>query len=167
MNVAVEKSKENVDESYQLYLTFTLAGEEYGVDILRVQEVKVWSKATVLPNNPEYMKGVIDLRGTIVPIIDLRTYFGIESVEYDATTVIIVLQVRLDHRERTIGIVVDSVSGVLDILQSDIKPVDEYRINTKTEALTGVASANSKFVIILNTDRLLDAAEMDRLEGIK
>jgi len=121
MSMAAVKNDAIIDEAHDQYLTFSLAGEEYGVDILGVQEVKVWTRVTVLPNTPGYIKGVLDLRGAIVPIIDLRARFGMECVDYDTTTVIIVLKLNIDSRERIIGLVVDSVSDVLDIRHSDIK----------------------------------------------
>ena len=91
------------------YLTFMLAGEEYGVDILRVQEIKGWDNVTPIPNTPSYIKGVINLRGTIVPIIDLRERFSLETISYGPTTVVIVLKVNSDKGSRTMGIVVDAV----------------------------------------------------------
>jgi len=139
---------EMVDEASDQYLTFSLAGEEYGVDILGVQEVKVWTEVTVLPNTPSYIKGVLNLRGAIVPIIDLRTRFGIESVDYSETTVI----------------VVDAVSDVLDIPHSAQKSVDDFDLNSRSEAITGVATVNDKLVIMMNAAKLLDASEMAGLE---
>jgi len=154
-----------IDEARDQYLTFSLAGEEYGVDILGVQEVKVWTRVTVLPNTPGYIKGVLDLRGAIVPIIDLRARFGMEYVDYDKTTVIIVLKLNIDNRQRIIGLVVDSVSDVLDIRHSDIKSIDEFDLRSKSEAVTGVATVNSKLVIMLDAAKLLDASEMESLAG--
>lgn len=166
MSMAAVKHDAIIDEAHDQYLTFSLAGEEYGVDILGVQEVKVWTRVTVLPNTPGYIKGVLDLRGAIVPIIDLRARFGMERVDYDATTVIIVLKLNIDSRERIIGLVVDSVSDVLDIRHSDIKSVDEFDLRSKSEAVTGVATVNSKLVIMLDAAKLLDASEMELLASM-
>lgn len=163
MNTVVEKSEQALDEPSMQYLTFSLAGEEYGVDILGVQEVKVWTKVTVLPNTPGYIKGVLDLRGAIVPIIDLRARFGIDAADYDATTVIIVLKLQIEGRQRTIGLVVDSVSDVLDIGDTDIKSVDEFELRSTSEAVTGVATVNAKLVIMLDASRLLNASEIEAL----
>jgi len=156
---------ETIDEATSQFLTFSLAGEEYGVDILRVQEVKVWTEVTVLPNTPSYIKGVLNLRGVIVPIIDLRARFEMEAVEYDDTTVIVVLKLLIENRERIIGLVVDSVSDVLDIPGSAVKPVSEFELNSRSEAITGVATVNNKLVIMMDATKLLDASEMSRLEA--
>ncbi len=145
------------------YLTFSLAGEEYGVDILGVQEVKVWTEVTVLPNTPVYVKGVLNLRGTVVPIIDLRLCFSMEQVDYDATTVIVVLKLDIEGRERTIGLVVDSVSDVLDINNSQIRTTDEFDMTSQTDAITGVATLESKMVILLDAAKLLSAGELAEL----
>jgi purine-binding chemotaxis protein CheW len=153
-----------VDEAADQYLTFTLAGEEYGVDILGVQEVKVWSGVTVLPNTPAYIKGVLNLRGIIVPIIDLRTRFGLSSVDYTDNTVIVVLKLEIDKRSRIIGLVVDAVSDVLDIPHSAIKGVDDFDLNSRSGAITGVATVNDKLIIMMEAARLLDASEMAGLE---
>jgi purine-binding chemotaxis protein CheW len=167
VNMPVEKMGNIVDEDYDQYLTFSLAGEEYGVDILGVQEVKVWTEVTVLPNTPAYIKGVLDLRGAIVPIIDLRARFGIEDVDYDATTVIVVLKLAIENQDRIIGLVVDAVSDVLDIRHSDIKSVDDFDLRSRSEAVTGVATVNSKLVIMLDAARLYATSEVEQLEEIK
>ena len=167
MSIPVEKMANIVDEASNQYLTFSLAGEEYGVDILGVQEVKVWTTVTVLPNTPGFIKGVLDLRGAIVPIIDLRARFGIEAVDYDDTTVIVVLKLKIENRDRIIGLVVDSVSDVLDIRQSDIKSIDDFDLRSRSEAVTGVATVNSKLVIMLDASRLYasSAIEMQHVTG--
>ena len=102
-------------EVEQEYLTFILQGEEYGIDILCVQEIRVWSPVTELPNKPEYIKGVINLRGVIIPIIDLRQRFGKTALEYTEQTVTIILKNKQDKNSMVVGIVVDAVSGALRI----------------------------------------------------
>ena len=166
MSIPVEKMENIGDEAFDQYLTFSLAGEEYGVDILGVQEVKVWTSVTVLPNTPAYIKGVLDLRGAIVPIIDLRARFGIDGVDYDDTTVIVVLKLKIDNRDRIIGLVVDSVSDVLDIRKSDIKSIDDFDLRTRSEAVTGVATVNSKLVIMLDAARLYTSSKVEVLDGV-
>src|SRR5580698_3872046 len=96
-------------ETSEQYLTFMLAGEEYGVDILRVQEIKGWDKVTRIPHTPDYVLGVINLRGAVVPILDLRRRFGLETVEFGPTTVVIVVRVMNGLTERTVAVVVDAV----------------------------------------------------------
>lgn len=167
MNMPVEKMGNIIDEAFDQYLTFSLAGEEYGVDILVVQEVKVWTEVTILPNTPAYIRGVLDLRGAIVPIIDLRTRFGIESIDDDAKTVIVVLKLNIENHDRIIGLVVDAVSDVLDIRHSDIKSVDDFDLRSRSEAVTGVAAVNSKLVIMLDVARLYATSEVERLEQIQ
>jgi len=161
-----EKKLKNLDteDGADQYLTFTLAGEEYGVDILSVQEVKVWSGVTALPNTPSYIRGVLNLRGVIVPIIDLRKRFGIETIEYDTATVIVVLKLQMEERSKVIGIVVDTVSDVLDIPRSSHKSVDGLEIKCHSEAITGVATVNDKLVIMLNPMRLLDEDDIVDLQ---
>lgn len=154
-----EESQEADKHSVQ-FLTFSLAGEEYGVDILGVQEVKVWTQVTSLPNTPVYVKGVLNLRGTVVPIIDLRACFGMEAVDYDDTTVIVVLKLRVDGAERVIGLVVDSVSDVLDINTEQVRNTDEFDITSQSKAITGVATLEEKMVILLDASRLLSAGEL-------
>ena len=163
---ASTKVDDVIDEASDQYLTFSLAGEEYGVDILGVQEVKVWTEVTVLPNTPAYIKGVLNLRGVIVPIIDLRSRFGLESVDYTDTTVIVVLKLDINGQSKIIGIVVDAVSDVLDIPKSAVKDVDDFDLHSKSEAITGVATINDKLVIMMNAVRLLDTAEMAGLEQV-
>jgi len=163
--VAQSRNSDVHDEASDQYLTFSLAGEEYGVDILGVQEVKVWTDVTVLPNTPAYIKGVLNLRGVIVPIVDLRARFNLPRSDYTETTVIVVLKLSIDNREKVIGIVVDAVSDVLDIPQSAQKTVADFDLNSKSEAITGVASVNNKLVIMMDAVKLLDPAEMTRLEN--
>jgi len=123
------KSKAGADKSAtktsEQYLTFMLAGEEYGVDILRVQEIKGWDKVTRIPHSPDYVLGVINLRGAVVPIVDLRRRFGLETIEFGPTTVIIVMRVAGARNERTVGVVVDAVSEVLHVPAHTLRPAPE------------------------------------------
>lgn len=166
MNATEARRDYIADEASDQYLTFSLAGEEYGVDILAVQEVKVWTDVTTLPNTPAYIKGVLDLRGSIVPIIDLRQRFGMTAVDYDAMTVIVVLKLNIDGKTRVIGLVVDSVSDVLDIPHSAQKSIDDFDVNTRSRAITGVATVSGKLVIMIDAGKLLDVAEISDLEHV-
>ena len=143
----------NVDQ----FLTFMLAGEEYGVDILRVQEIKGWDAATEIPNTPDYIRGVINLRGTIVPIVDLRSRFELELVEYSNTTVVIVLKVRANDSEKTIGFVVDAVSDVYNLTADQMKPSPDFGNAVSTEFVKGLATVDEKMLILLDIDHLIDA----------
>jgi len=165
-NVLETRSDDTIDEASDQYLTFSLAGEEYGVDILMVQEVKVWTGVTVLPNMPASVRGVLSLRDIIVPIIDLRTRFGLPRDDYSETTVVVVLKLGTSSQARIIGVVVDSVSDVLDIPRSALKTRDDFNVSSRSDAVTGVATVNNKLVITLNATKLLDVDEMAGLETV-
>jgi len=144
------------------FLTFILAGEEYGVDILRVQEIKGWDTVTPIPNTPEYIRGVINLRGTIVPIIDLRRRFRLETVEYGPMTVVIVLRVEDPESgdSRVMGLVVDAVSDVYNVPEDAIKPAPDFGSVVDVDFVKGLAALEETMVIMLDIDRLLHADEM-------
>ncbi len=142
------------------YLTFILAQEEYGVDILRVQEIKGWSKTTPIPNTPDYIKGVMNLRGSIVPIIDLRERFGLEPLEYGPMTVVIVLSVQSEDRERLMGVVVDAVSDVYNVKPEDLKPAPDLGDRLRSEFVKGLATVDEKLVIVVDIDSLLNSDEL-------
>lgn len=139
------------------YLTFMLAGEEYGVDILRVQEIKGWDSATPIPNAPDYIRGVINLRGTIVPIVDLRRRFAMEAAEYGPTTVVIVLKVQGADRMRIIGIVVDAVSDVCSVADDELRPAPDFGGAVSVDFIRGLATAEGKMIILLDIDALLNS----------
>ena len=138
------------------YLTFMLAGEEYGVEILKVQEIKGWDTATPIPNTPEYVLGVLNLRGAVVPIIDLRKRFSLESVPYGATTVVIVVKMAHEDQERTVGLVVDAVADVYRLEGGEIQPPPDMGGAVHTEFVRGLATVEEKMVILLEIDRLID-----------
>jgi len=151
------------------FLTFMLAGEEYGVDILRVQEIKGWDEVTNIPNTPEYIRGVINLRGTIVPIIDMRLRFDLESKEYGPTTVVVVLRIESDIEggsDRTMGVVVDGVSDVYNVPLRDIKPSPDFGMAVDTEFVNGLATVGEKMIIVLNIDHMLNAAELAAVDTL-
>src|SRR5260370_9299202 len=124
--MSTAKANASADKSWadssEQYLTFMLAGEEYGVDILRVQEIKGWDKVTRIPHTPDYVLGVINLRGAVVPILDLRRRFGLETIAFGPTTVVIVVRVMTGRDERTAGVVVDAVSEVYNVDAADATP---------------------------------------------
>ena len=148
-------------EDMQQFLTFLLAGEEYGVDILRVQEIKGWDAVTQVPNTPEYVRGVINLRGTIVPIIDLRIRFSMDQLEYGATTVVIVLKVMSGEKDgRIMGIVVDGVSDVYNVKNDDINAAPDFGDGVDSSFVKGLATVEDKMVIILDIDHMLNSNEL-------
>ena len=167
MTEAVEDVSEGNESENREFLTFILAGEEYGVDILRVQEIKGWNNVTSIPNTPDYIRGVINLRGTIVPIIDMRLRFKLPEKEYDATTVVIVLNVKNEgQQDRTMGVIVDAVSDVYNVLESDIKASPDFGTAVDTEFVTGLATVGETMVIVLDIDHMLNAAELAVLKKI-
>ncbi|HTV95022.1 MAG TPA: chemotaxis protein CheW [Steroidobacteraceae bacterium] len=137
------------------YLTFLLAGEEYGVDILRVQEIKGWDKVTRIPRTADYVLGVINLRGAVVPIIDLRRRFALESLEFGPTTVVIVVRVVAKSGERTVGMVVDAVSEVYSIDMAATKPPPDVCAGVDTVFVKALATVDDKMLILLDIDLLI------------
>jgi purine-binding chemotaxis protein CheW len=144
-------------EDRHQYLTFSLAEEEYGVDILRVQEIRGWESVTRIPNSPVYVKGVLNLRGAIVPIFDLRRRFDMPAQDYSKDTVVIVLRVTSRNSEmRNMGVVVDAVSDVLNARASEIRGTPDFGAGVATEYISGLASAGDKMIMLLDVDRLLN-----------
>ncbi len=158
--------KINAEGEATQFLTFILDNEAYGVEILRVQEIKGWTPVTRIPNTPEYMQGVLNLRGTIVPIVDMRMRFNLERVEYTPITVIIVLSVKSENGERVIGLVVDSVSDVIDVNSKDIKATPDFGTTLNTEFINGLATSAENMVMLLDVDKLLSVDEMTALAQI-
>lgn len=149
------------------YLTFLLDDEEYGVEILRVQEIKAWQDvATHLPRAPRYIKGVINIRGTIVPIIDLRERFGLACKPYLPTTVVIILKVVGEGKERVTGIIVDAVSDVLNVEKDGLLPAPDVGGAVDTGFVKGLASVGDKMLIVLDIDQLLGKASLVPQEGV-
>ena len=136
-------------------LTFTLGDETYGVDILRVQEIRGWSPVTRIPQAPSHVLGVLNLRGSIVPIVDLRMRFNLQRAEYTPLTVIIVLSVESPQGRRDFGVVVDGVSDVIDVPAGDVKPAPELGRQTSTEFIAGLAAVSGRMVMLLVIDQLI------------
>ena len=154
------------DAATQQYVTFLLADEEYGVDILRVQEIKGWDAVTPLPDTPDYILGVINLRGTIVPVMDLRKRFDLEEIEFGTTTVIIVVRANSESgKERTVGLVMDAVSEVYDVSQEDINPPPDFGNSAAAEFVHGLVTVEDKLLILLNIDRLVDFGVLTSIEN--
>jgi purine-binding chemotaxis protein CheW len=142
-------------ETSEQYLTFMLAGEEYGVDILRVQEIKGWDKVTRIPQTPGYVLGVINLRGAVVPILDLRRRFGLETIDFGPTTVVIVVRIMSGLAERTVGVVVDAVSEVYNVDAAGTKPPPDVCGSVDTVFVKALATVEEKMLILLDIDRLI------------
>jgi len=150
------------------FLTFVLEQEEYAVDILRVQEIRGWESVTRIPNTPEYIRGVLNLRGAIVPIVDLRMRFNMKSIEYGVTTVIVVLKVMKEDGSgsRTMGIVVDGVSEVYSVPESEIKEAPDFGTKVRTEFIKGLATIDDKMVIIIDIDKMLNSDELAVVDSV-
>ena len=158
------KSTANTTEEY---LTFLMDGEEYGVDILSVQEIRGWSAVRAIPNTPDYIKGVIDLRGVIVPIIDMRERFGLKQQTYNHTTVVIVINTHTASGSRVqIGIVVDAVSEVYNLKKSEIKKAPNFGTKIDTKYIRGMASAKDKMILLLDVQLLMAPEELDAMKEL-
>lgn len=142
------------------FLTFRLDGQEYGIAILKVQEIKGWDKMTPIPNSPPYVKGVLNLRGVIVPVFDLRLRFGLPEAARDAFTVIIVVNIN----GRLAGIVVDAVSDVINVGAEQQCSAPEYEGQQNREFIKGLAQVDGKLLILLDIDRMVKPETLDESE---
>lgn len=141
-------------------LTFTLGGEEYGIDILKVQEIRGYEAVTTIANAPEFIKGVINLRGIIVPIVDMRIKFRLGKVIYDETTVAIILNVA----NRVVGMVVDGVSDVITLKAEEIKPPPEFGAGLDVRYLRGLGTVDDRMIILVDIERLMSSRDMELVE---
>lgn len=144
------------------FLTFRLGAEEYGIDILRVQEIRSYEQPTRIANAPAFLKGVVNLRGVIVPIVDLRVKFGCESVEFNNFTVVIVLNVK----GRVLGAVVDSVSDVMELSGDVVKPAPEISAAVDTSYITGIANVCERMLILTDIEALMSSDEMGLIDSV-
>jgi purine-binding chemotaxis protein CheW len=150
----------SADPQHQQFLTFELAGEAYAIEILRVQEIRGWEPVRKLPNTPEFVKGALNLRGAIVPIIDLRERFAMPGKECTPMTVVIILSVRFrDAEELLMGVIADTVSDVLDIDAAHIKPAPNLGTKINTRYMRGMYVRNNGMVMLLDVDKLLNPDE--------
>jgi len=138
------------------FLTFRLGAEEYGIDILRVQEIRSYEAPTRIANAPAFIKGVVNLRGVIVPIVDLRLKLGCEAVEYNEFTVVIVLNVA----GRVVGAVVDSVSDVLELPKESVKAAPELASSVDTSFITGIGNVGDRMLILMDIEAFMSSADM-------
>lgn len=143
------------------FLAFTLGKEEYGIDILKVQEIRGYETVTRIANAPDYIKGVVNLRGIIVPIVDMRIKFNLGTPTYDQFTVVIILLVQ----GRVVGMVVDSVSDVTTLDANQIKPAPEMGTAFNTEYLIGLGTLDERMLILVDIDKLMSSSEMGLLEA--
>ena len=144
------------------YLTFTLGDEEYGLDILKVQEIRGYDAVTKIANSPDFIKGVINMRGIIVPIIDLRLKFNLGQVEYNQFTVVIILNIA----GRVVGVVVDGVSDVIALGHDQIRPAPEFGALLDTAYIDGLTTLDERMVIMVDIEKLMSSTEMGLIEQL-
>ncbi|HYD96938.1 MAG TPA: chemotaxis protein CheW [Noviherbaspirillum sp.] len=160
--VPANGEKSDRDIAGQEYLAFTLGKEEYGIDILKVQEIRGYETVTRIANAPDFIKGVVNLRGIIVPIVDMRIKFHLGEPTYDQFTVVIILNVA----GRVVGMVVDSVSDVITLSHEQIKPAPEMGTALNTDYLIGLGTIDQRMLILVDIDKLMSSAEMGLIEKI-
>jgi purine-binding chemotaxis protein CheW len=138
------------------FLTFTLGEEEYGVEILKVQEIRSYEEPTTIANAPPFLKGVVNLRGVIVPIVDMRIKFGLPNADYNQFTVVIILNVA----HRVVGMVVDSVSDVLQLSGEQIREAPQFGASLDTEYITGLGTVDERMLILIDIEKLMTSSDM-------
>ncbi len=143
------------------FLTFTLGAEEYGIEILKVQEIRGYDAITHIANAPDFIKGVVNLRGIIVPIVDMRIKFNLGNVEYNEFTVVIILNVS----GRVMGIVVDSVSDVITLAHEQIKPAPDFSAHMDTGYIIGLGTVSERMLILMDIEKLMSSREMGLIDS--
>jgi purine-binding chemotaxis protein CheW len=156
----------NADRRAGKYLTFQLASEEFGIQVLKVREIMGVQDITAVPQTPAHVKGVINLRGKVVPVIDLRLKFGLPAAEYTARTCIIVTQLKSDNSTVLIGVVVDCVAEVLSLSGQEIEDTPDFGEKLETRYLLGMAKVKGKVKILLDIDRILSEQDLHKLNAI-
>jgi purine-binding chemotaxis protein CheW len=164
MSTQVDQSSLQTDAGTDQYLTFILADEEYGVDIMKVQEIRGWDGATAIPNTPDYILGVSNLRGMVVPIIDLRQRFHLTNAEFNSSTVVVIVKVVSESGERTVGLVVDAVSEVYNLPEEVIGEAPDLGGAISTNFIKGLATMDEKMIILLDIDPLINSGVLQELE---
>ncbi|WP_111414057.1 chemotaxis protein CheW [Billgrantia lactosivorans] len=162
MNQTNEAALAAAEAHNREFLVFSLGDEEYAVDILKVQEIRGYENVTRIANAPDFIKGVTNLRGVIVPIVDLRIKFHLDKVEYGGQTVVIVVNVE----DRVVGIVVDGVSDVMTLAPDQIKPAPEFGVTLSSDFLSGLGSLEDRMLVIVDIDKLLTSDEMELVERV-
>ena len=155
-----EKPEQAAESQRRELLTFTLGSEEYGIDILKVQEIRGYDAVTTIANSPEFIKGVINLRGIIVPIVDMRIKFSLGNVTYNELTVVIILNIA----KRVVGMVVDGVSDVIALTPDQIKAAPEFSSSLDMEYITGVGTVDERMIIVVDIEKLMTSRDMDLVE---
>jgi purine-binding chemotaxis protein CheW len=157
MSQETSQSTNGKSSAHREYLTFRLDREEYGIDILKVQEIRGYEPPTRIANVPDFIKGVTNLRGTIVPIIDMRLKFGCPKAEFNTFTVVIILNLG----SRIVGIVVDSVSDVMELPAGSVQPAPDVDVSIDTSAVMGLGSIGDRMLILLDIEKLMASEDME------
>jgi len=157
-------TKESVEQKQ--YLTFLLANEEYAIGILKVKEIIEYDTVTTVPKTPKWVRGVINLRGAVVPVVDLAIKFGLELTPVTKTTCIVIVETQFESQNTTIGVIVDAVSQVMELATEDLQPVPEFGTRVKVDYLLGMAQLGKKFALLLDVDRVLSTDELLHLNGV-
>jgi purine-binding chemotaxis protein CheW len=160
--MAIETNTTNSIPAGGEFLTFTLGAEEYGMDILKVQEIRGYDAVTAIANTPAFIKGVINLRGIIVPIVDLRIKFNLGKIDYDQFTVVIILNLGT----RVVGVVVDSVSDVLTLTPEQIKAAPTLSTSLDTRYIIGLGTVEQRMLILVDIEKLMTSRDMELMEEI-
>jgi purine-binding chemotaxis protein CheW len=154
----MNEGKNTADQTQ--YLTFHIAGEEYAVGILRVKEIITYGTLTTVPQTPQSIRGVINLRGSVVPVVDLAVRFGFPASPVTNRTCIVIVELNLAAEQTVMGIMADSVSEVVELIADDILPAPPFGTHVTTDFLRGMGKAAAKFVLILDIDKVLSAGDM-------
>ena len=156
------ESRAAVRDATREVLVFVIGEEEYGVDILKVQEIRGYEKVTAIPAAPNYLKGVVNLRGVIVPVVDMRIKFGLPDPQYNSFTVVVILRLS----SRVVGIVVDGVSDVVPLPASEVKEAPRLGATVDASFLTGVATVGDRMILLLDIEKFLSSGELDLLDSV-
>lgn len=162
LETATSPTNKQVNAVAGEYLTFVLGQEEYGIEILKVQEIRGYDAVTKIANTPSFIKGVVNLRGRIVPIVDLRIKFNLEKREYDEFTVVIILNLH----GRVVGIVVDGVSDVMELQADRIREVPDLVSNIDTQYILGLGSVEERMLILVDIEKLMNSQEMELINSV-
>lgn len=149
------------------YLTFSLKNESYGISLGKVKEIIAMQDITEIPKTPDFIKGVINLRGKIVSIMDLRLKFGMEEKEYTERTCIIVVDINTGKSKKQMGVAVDDVAEVIDIKEEEIEDMEENEAHADREFITGIGKVKGKVIILLDIENILSKKDIKTIEGIK
>ena len=161
-NKSIDISSEDMNQ----YLTFILGGETYGISILVIKEILEYHEPTTVPMMPDFIRGVINLRGSVVPVVDLSLRLGKDKTDVAKRTCVVILEVQFENEGMEIGVVVDAVNEVLDISPENIESAPNFGVNIRTDFIHGMGKVDEKFVVLLNVDHVLSVEELSMLDEV-